>query len=291
MSLAWSSSTTTAPGRGQHRRQRLGPRRGQGGAGRVLRPGLQDDGPHRLAGDRRRQLLDDGPVVVDVDAGRPRSRAARAGRAAAGTTGARPRRDRRGGARRWRPGRARPSPRRRRSAPRAGTATTPRAPPRASGQHGVVEVARRQRLLAHPGDRRAQVGQQRGVGRAGRQVEGEVAGPLGDPAVAPGAAGAGRRAHERAAARRAARWRPTAARLRHASLTVVGETPSRRDSSRTVGSRAPTGRSPAVIMRPMTAAMRRALRPSPSASALAVTAHDDVVEHAVSSVRRVVGRL
>ena len=56
---------------------------------------------------------------------------------------------------------------------------------------------------------------------------------------------------------------PTSARLRHASLTVVGETPSRRDSSRTVGSRVPTGSAPDVIIRPMPEAMRRAPRASP----------------------------
>jgi hypothetical protein len=60
---------------------------------------------------------------------------------------------------------------------------------------------------------------------------------------------------------------PTSARLRQASLTVVGETPRRRDSSRTVGSRVPTGSDPAVIIRPITLAMRRALRPSPSVDA------------------------
>ncbi len=53
---------------------------------------------------------------------------------------------------------------------------------------------------------------------------------------------------------------PTAARLRHASLTVVGDTPSWRASSRTVGNREPTASSPDVISRPMAAAMPFALR-------------------------------
>ena len=48
----------------------------------------------------------------------------------------------------------------------------------------VVEVARRQRLLADPRHDGTEVGQQRRVRRAGRQVELEVPGAFGDPPVA-----------------------------------------------------------------------------------------------------------
>jgi hypothetical protein len=53
---------------------------------------------------------------------------------------------------------------------------------------------------------------------------------------------------------------PTEVNVCHASLTVVGETPSDFDSSRTVGSRVPTARSPRVIILPTAAAIPRALR-------------------------------
>src|SRR4051812_46971918 len=55
---------------------------------------------------------------------------------------------------------------------------------------------------------------------------------------------------------------PTSARVRHASLTVVGLMPSCLASSRTVGNRAPRARSPVVISRLTAAAMPRALRSS-----------------------------
>ena len=51
-------------------------------------------------------------------------------------------------------------------------------------QHRMVEVARRQRLAAHAGDDRPEVGQQRRVGGARRQIELEVPGALRDPSIA-----------------------------------------------------------------------------------------------------------
>ena len=74
---------------------------------------------------------------------------------------------------------------------------------------------------------------------------------------------------------------PTAASECHASLTVVGDTPSCVASSRTVGRRVPTGSSPAVIMRPMTPAMRRALRaslPRPASSATLATMSSNITD-------------
>ena len=65
-------------------------------------------------------------------------------------------------------------------------------------QHRIVEVARRQRLPADPGDDRPEVGQQRRRWRAGGEVEREVAGALGHSPVPSGRAGPGRLAHERA---------------------------------------------------------------------------------------------
>ena len=64
-------------------------------------------------------------------------------------------------------------------------------------QHGVVEVARRQRLAADFGDDRREVRQQVRVRRPGGQVEGEVARTLADLAISARTAGAGRMAHER----------------------------------------------------------------------------------------------
>ncbi|GIE04999.1 hypothetical protein Adu01nite_63490 [Paractinoplanes durhamensis] len=55
---------------------------------------------------------------------------------------------------------------------------------------------------------------------------------------------------------------PARVRLRQASLTVVGLTPSSRATSRTVGSRVPTGRLPALTRRPTAAAIPLALRSS-----------------------------
>ena len=72
---------------------------------------------------------------------------------------------------------------------------------------------------------------------------------------------------------------PTAASECHASLTVVGDTPSCVASSRTVGRRVPTGSSPAVIMRPMTPAMRRALRASLPPPGVVGDPRDDVIQH------------
>src|SRR5690606_16991067 len=73
---------------------------------------------------------------------------------------------------------------------------------------------------------------------------------------------------------------PVAARLRHASDTVVGEMSRVLASSRTVGSRVPTGIASEVISRPIVAATRWAMRgllrstgvdvTSPSASAAAI---------------------
>ena len=63
---------------------------------------------------------------------------------------------------------------------------------------------------------------------------------------------------------------PTAASDCHASLTVVGETPSSLDRSRTVGRRVPTGSSPLEIRRPTAAAMPRALRSVISADTVEV---------------------
>ena len=62
-------------------------------------------------------------------------------------------------------------------------------------EHRVVEVARRQRLLADPRHDRPEVGQQRRVRRAGREVELEVPRTLGDPPVAAWPARARRFAH------------------------------------------------------------------------------------------------
>ncbi len=130
------------------------------------------------------------------------------------------------------------------------------------GQHRMVEVARRQRLPTHAGDDRSEVGQQGRVGRARRQVELEVTGTLRDASIAARLAGPlGRRTS--VPLRPLVSIAPTSARLRQASLTVVGETPSRRATSRTVGRRVPSVRLPAEIMRPITAAMPRALRSSP----------------------------
>jgi hypothetical protein len=63
---------------------------------------------------------------------------------------------------------------------------------------------------------------------------------------------------------------PARARLPHASLTVVGLTPSSRATSRTVGSRLPVGRLPAVTRRLTAAAIPRALRSS-TASAISAS--------------------
>jgi hypothetical protein len=55
---------------------------------------------------------------------------------------------------------------------------------------------------------------------------------------------------------------PTSARVCQASLTVVGDTPNARESSRTVGSRWPGCNSPVDTRRPMAAAMPFAERSS-----------------------------
>ena len=139
-------------------------------------------------------------------------------------------------------------------------------------EHGVVEIARRQRLPADLGDDRAEVGEQVGVGRARREVDGEVPRTLADLAVPARPSRPGRVADERAVAA-AGLDRPD-----------VGEAaPGLRDGRRgdaeaarqlaTVGRRAPTSSAPGEIMRPIVAAMRRAVRPSsasaPSASVAA----------------------
>ena len=67
-------------------------------------------------------------------------------------------------------------------------------------QHGVIEVAGRQRLLADAGDDRAEVREEGRIGRTGGEVESEVPRSLGDPAVSAGASRSGRRPHVRAVA-------------------------------------------------------------------------------------------
>ena len=124
-------------------------------AGRVVRPRLEE---HRARPRRRRapaQPVDRHAVVVDVDADHVARRAARAGRAAAGTWGARRRPGRRGGPRPGRRGRARPSRRRRRSAPRRRTATFAAARPPARAAPGgrgssTSATERRPRAITGP---------------------------------------------------------------------------------------------------------------------------------------------
>ena len=166
-------------------------------AGGVLGPRLEEQGDGSL-GERRLQGR----------AGRcPRRRAARPiavdaelleeVEERAGSWGSRPAPGRRSGrcsgARR---GRWRPSRRRPRSAPRAGTAHV-------DAEHLVERRAARDRRGSSSSaprgstraEERAEVGQQLGVGGAGREVEAEVAGALGHPPVAAsGRPGARRRA-------------------------------------------------------------------------------------------------
>ena len=255
MSPLWSSSTTTAAGGGEQAARAPGrARRGHRHAGRVVGAGLQEHRRRPRARARRASPSTRHPLGVDVDADhlgaelleqveQRRERRVLDDDAVAEAD------DHLGDPveRVHRPvdhgellGRERPRRRGARSS--------------SSGSTGVVEVAGRQRLAADLGDDRAEVGQQRRVGRAGGEVEREVARALGDAPVAAWAAGPGRLAHERAVPARGS-IAPTAASVCQASLTVVGETPSGCDSSRTVGSRLPTASSPAEISRPIAAAM------------------------------------
>ncbi len=130
------------------------------------------------------------------------------------------------------------------------------------GQHRLVQVAARQRLAGHRRDDRSEVGEQRRIGRAGREVESEVPGPSVTRRYRRGEPGpVGWRTY--VPSRPRASMAPTSASVRQASLTVVGETPSRRDSSRTVGRRSSTGSEPAEISRPIAAAMPRRCGPRP----------------------------
>ena len=134
----------------EHAGQRLRPPRASAPSRPGSGPAAGGTRPARPPASAAPQAVDVEPVVVDVDADDLAARAGRGGRAAAGSRGARRRPGRRGAARPGRPGRGRPSPRRPRSSPRAGTATTPRSSLLQRRQHRVVEVARRQRLLADP---------------------------------------------------------------------------------------------------------------------------------------------
>ena len=78
-----------------------------------------------------------------------------------------------------------------------GKAQVARSTSSSAGMHRIVEVARGHHLRSDPGQERAEVGEQLGVGGPGGEVEAEVAGPLGHPPVARRATRALAVEHER----------------------------------------------------------------------------------------------